>query len=201
MRIPVLPDSELLRCGCCLALCSRYEVRHGRGRSVGEHPDHYFGPCGHSLSFYGVRAAGRISRSESRQLRRRCHAVLFDWLFALDPEKVETIRQDRTLDLPEWRETEFGNPIPHAAHERAYRTLRAHLGTHRAARRLRRQARRLRCCRECGMIVPGWVAKLYVRRGEPVYCMIHGPGPEEPEPTDDRVILLPMSALLKEVAA
>jgi hypothetical protein len=48
-------DTDFFACGKCGAL---YHVNHaydGRGRHLGEHPEHEYAPCGHSQTWFGRR--------------------------------------------------------------------------------------------------------------------------------------------------
>lgn len=45
--------SPLRSCNECGGVYHRLELRPGKGRKLGEHPDHQFAPCGHSITHYG----------------------------------------------------------------------------------------------------------------------------------------------------
>jgi hypothetical protein len=49
------PTEDLFACGACGQLYRRRQLRAGRGRHLGEHPDHEYAPCGHSQTWFGRR--------------------------------------------------------------------------------------------------------------------------------------------------
>jgi hypothetical protein len=47
--------AEFYACGHCGQLYHRGSVYPGRGRDLGEHPEHEYAPCGHSQTWHGRR--------------------------------------------------------------------------------------------------------------------------------------------------
>lgn len=47
------PPAPFRTCGGCGLLYHVQELRSGRGRHLGEHPEHRYAPCGHSQDWHG----------------------------------------------------------------------------------------------------------------------------------------------------
>lgn len=61
MSTPIAParapfTAEHCACGKCGRIYPRHALLAGRGRHLGEHPEHEYAPCGHSQTWYGRRA-------------------------------------------------------------------------------------------------------------------------------------------------
>jgi len=48
--------ADLRACGACGQVYRSGQLRDGRGRHLGEHPEHRFAPCGHAQTWYGSHA-------------------------------------------------------------------------------------------------------------------------------------------------
>ena len=52
----LMRETEFRACGHCGAVYHRRARYRGRGRHLGEHPEHEYAPCGHSQTWFGARA-------------------------------------------------------------------------------------------------------------------------------------------------